>query len=270
MTEPSKALGGSAGVAEKKAVEVLSPVRAQEFPSEWYDVGGAEHFWFRWRLAALLRVLADAGAARGPLAVLDVGCGSGVLASQLEEAMGWTVDGTDLNMPALERCAPRRGRTLYYDITEERQELLGRYDAVVLFDLIEHLPDPRAFVRCALRHLRPGGMLLVNVPALPALTSAYDVAAGHLRRYTLETLGAELEGLGLTPRVLRYWGLTLVPLLAARKVVLGRGGPNTIPRGFRPPSAAINAGLVGLMRVETALLRAPLVGTSAMYAGVKA
>jgi SAM-dependent methyltransferase len=252
-------------------IEVLSPVRGQEFPAEWYDASEAAHFWFRWRFAVLRRALARVGAAVGePLRVLDVGCGPGVLAEQLERATSWTVDATDLNLGALERCGPRRGRTLYYDVTEERPELLGSYDVVVLFDVLEHLAEPRVLARSALRHLRPGGLLLVNVPALPALTSAYDRAAGHLRRYTTATLAAELEGLPLRRRDLRYWGLALIPLLVARKALLARGGPRTIERGFRPPMAGVNAALVGLMRAETTLLAAPPLGTSVMYAGVKA
>lgn len=249
-------------------VELLSPVRGQAFPEAWYDASEASHFWFRWRLAVLRRVLADAGlAADLPLRALEVGCGAGVLASQLEETTRWTVDGTDLSLPALERCRPRRGRTFYYDVTEERPELLGRYDVAVVFDVLEHLPDPRALLGAVLRHLAPGGALLVNVPALPALTSAYDRAAGHLRRYTTASLAAELSGLGLERLALRYWGLSLVPLLAVRKAVLARGGPRTIDRGFRPPLPGMNAALTGLMRLETALVQAPLLGSSVMYAG---
>ena len=252
------------------AVEILSPVRGQEFPDEWYDASESSHFWFRWRLEVLRRALADTGIDPGSrLSALDVGCGSGVLAAQVEAVTGWTVDATDLNMPALERCSPRRGRTFYYDITSEQSELLGRYDVVILFDILEHLPDPRAVVRSSLRHLRAGGALLVNVPALPALMSAYDEAAGHLRRYTTDSLTRELDGLGVEPRVVRYWGLSLVPLLGLRKIVLGRGGPRTIDRGFRPPLRAINEALVGLMRMETAVLRAPPIGTSVLYAGIK-
>ncbi|MFO0583152.1 MAG: class I SAM-dependent methyltransferase [Anaeromyxobacter sp.] len=252
-------------------VELLSAVRGQDFPDEWYDASAASHFWFRWRLAALERALADAGPLPGgPLTLLDVGCGSGVLAAQLEAARGWTVDGTDLNLPALERCAPRRGRTFYYDVTEERPELLGRYDGAVLFDVLEHLPDPGRILRSTLRHVRPGGLLLVNVPALPSLMSAYDRAAGHLRRYTRRSLSAELAGQGVEERVIRYWGLSLVPLLWVRKAVLAGGGPRTIERGFVPPHPAVNAALAGLMHLETRALRSPPVGTSVLHVGVKA
>jgi hypothetical protein len=99
--------------------------------------------------------------------------------------------------------------------------------------------------------------------------SAYDRAAGHLRRYTTRSLAEELEGLGLETRALRYWGMSLVPLLLVRKLVLARGGPRTIDRGFRPPLPGVNAALVGLMRLETALIGAPPLGTSVIYAGVK-
>jgi 2-polyprenyl-3-methyl-5-hydroxy-6-metoxy-1,4-benzoquinol methylase len=246
----------------------LSEGPPHPFPEDWYDLSDPTHFWFRWRLAALLAALADARIPlQAPLRVLEVGCGSGVLADQLERHTAWNVDGADLSMAALERCAPRRGEALYYDVTEERAELLGRYDVVVLFDVLEHLSAPREFLRSALAHLRPGGLLLVNVPALPALDSAYDRAAGHLRRYTRRTLATALDGLGLRMLSLRYWGLTLVPLLAARKVLLGRGGPDVIRRGFRPPHRAVNAALVGLMHLETRLLRAPWLGTSVLYAG---
>lgn len=247
----------------------LSQVREQNFPDEWYDLSSTTHFWFRWRMKALERILASSGvAAPADARALDVGCGSGVLASQLEEATGWTVDATDLNLAALQHCPPRRGRTFYYDITEERAELAERYDTVILFDILEHLPEPRRFVASALRHVRPGGLLLVNVPALPALTSAYDRAAGHLRRYTRRSLRAELEGLA-EPRAVRYWGFSLVPLLALRKLTVAGGGPRTIQRGFRPPFPGVNSALTALMRLETWALRSPPLGTSVLYVGVK-
>jgi hypothetical protein len=85
----------------------------------------------------------------------------------------------------------------------------------------------------------------------------------------VRSLAEELGGLRLDLRVLRYWGLSLVPLLLARKAVLASGGPRTIDRGFRPPLAALNVALVSLMHLETTVLHAPPLGTSVMYAGVK-
>jgi 2-polyprenyl-3-methyl-5-hydroxy-6-metoxy-1,4-benzoquinol methylase len=162
-------------------VELLSPHRPTTFPAAWYEESELGHFWFRWRLTVLRHALDDTGApVAEPLAALDVGCGSGVLVAQLEASTAWTVDGADLNMRALEAGLPRRGRALYYDLAERHPALVGQYDGGILLDVLEHVPQPSHLVEDVLAHLRPGGLLLVNVPALPELTSTHDEAAGHL------------------------------------------------------------------------------------------
>jgi SAM-dependent methyltransferase len=145
--------------------------------------------------------------------------------------------------------------------------MVGAYDVVLLFDVLEHVEGPVSFVAALGRHLRPGGHLLVNVPAVRALFSGYDVAAGHLRRYETPSLRADLERGGLEVRDVRYWGLSLVPLLFLRKALLrGRAGPEVIREGFEPPGALAHSVLLGLMHVETALLTRPLLGTSLLAA----
>ncbi|GMU00752.1 class I SAM-dependent methyltransferase [Corallococcus caeni] len=253
-------------------VEMLSrPTSAEPFPDEWYDESSADHFWFTWRLRALHRLMKDVGlSTEATLRALDIGSGSGVLARQLEDTTAWTVDATDLNLGALKRCAPRRGRTLYYDVTEERTELRGTYDVALLFDVIEHVPKPRPLLESALRHLKPGGWLLINVPALPVLFSRYDVVAGHVRRYTRDSLARELDGLPLSSRALRYWGFSLVPALLARKALMPTQDPDqqrVIERGFVPPSKLVDGALRVLMHAETRLSARPVLGTSVLYAG---
>ncbi len=131
------------------------------------------------------RLLDDLGVAPAlPLRVLDVGCGTGVLRSQLEGITRWTVDGADLNLEALRAARAGRGTLHYYDVLEQREPFVDSYDLVTLCDVLEHVSDTGALLEATVRHLKPGGVLIVNVPALPALHGAFDEAVGHLRRYT--------------------------------------------------------------------------------------
>lgn len=218
-------------------IEFVSTLRESTFPGEWYALSGPEHFWFRWRLAATLRLARDAGIPlRRPLRCLEIGSGAGTLRDQLEGATDWVVDITDLNEEALRRARPGRGRILYYDVLEER--LGASYDLVLAFDVIEHLRSVRPFLASAAGHVKPAGHLLLNVPALQWLYSAYDEQVGHQRRYDRRSLAGEIEGLDLDLLEVRYWGLTLVPLLMLRKALLSfrsRPAGEVIRRGFRPP-----------------------------------
>jgi 2-polyprenyl-3-methyl-5-hydroxy-6-metoxy-1,4-benzoquinol methylase len=249
-------------------IEFISEVQESEFPDEWYDMVDPSHFWIRWRFAAARRMVEHVGLPRTEtLRVLDVGGGPGTLRGQLEEATRWTVDLTDVNRAALESAAPGRGRTLYYDVRQESPDLVGQYDLVFLFDVIEHVERPRELLAASLRHLRPGGHLLVNVPALQWLFSAYDRVQGHRRRYDKASLVAEIEALPCDVLDVRYWGMSLVPLLVLRRLVVGESpGPGTLKRGFTPPGALANGLLRALMTTETAVWWRPPLGTSALLA----
>ncbi len=249
-------------------IDYLSPVRGSAFPSEWYQMADESHFWMRWRAAVALRLMDSIGVhRRDPLTALDIGSGAGGFRRQLERATAWTVDITDLNLDALRAAQPGRGRILYYDATERSPRLVRSYNAVFLFDVSEHVERPGELLAAALEHLRPGGHLVVNVPALQTLFSAYDVAQGHFRRYTRASLSAELRDLPCRLESIRYWGLALVPLLGVRRLMLGsRPSPDTMRSGFAPPSRNVNRLLVGIGRLERLLLANPPIGTSVMAA----
>ncbi len=180
-----------------------------------------------------------------------------MLRAQLEAETPWAVDGADLNLGALRAAPAGRGVIRYYDVEERHAAYLGAYDVVTLCDVIEHIDETRPFMEAVVAHLKPGGLLLLSVPALPGLYSAYDEAAGHVRRYTSGSLAAECEGVELELLDTRYWGLSMVPLLALRKfwVRPGRREASVLEEGFVPPGDFVHAILRGVMRTETGLLR---------------
>jgi len=251
--------------------ELVSAVRENPFPFEWYHLMAEDHFWFQWRLAATRHALRAAGIPFDrPLRVLEIGGGTGVLRGELEASTEWTIDMTDLQIEALRLARHGRGRNLYYDVTEERPGFRETYDVVLLFDVLEHVQDTEPFLRSVLNHLTPGGALVLNVPALQPLFSPYDTAAGHHRRYDRRSLAAEFERFAFRIDTLQYWGAGLVPLLLLRKLVLAiRSGDDAeiIRTGFQPPGQWAHAALLALMRFETAVWPAPPAGSSLLLAG---
>ena len=255
-------------------IEVISKLREFSFVEGWYDLTADSHFWFQWRLAALLNLLKRLGIPlTAEFRTLEIGGGTGVLRSQIERSTQWHVDMTDLDIDALSRCKPGRGRTMYYDICEERDSFIEAYDVLLLFDVLEHIPDTQPFLSSVLRHLKPNGLLLINVPALQSLYSKYDETVGHQRRYNTKTLSAEFSRFNVEIQALCYWGMTMVPLLALRKLVLGALGTvqerQTVSCGFEPPHPTVHSVLRAMMRIETALLSKPPFGSSVLMVGRK-
>jgi 2-polyprenyl-3-methyl-5-hydroxy-6-metoxy-1,4-benzoquinol methylase len=246
------------------ASEASQPSSSRDFPVEWYDCASENHFWMQWRLKIILghlRALQISPEAR--LLGLDIGCGHGAFQRQLDSLTQWIVDGCDLNPNAIALNRGHRGQSFLYNLFDARPDLKGKYDLVFLLDVIEHVPDPVEFIRAARYYLKAGGHLVVNVPAVPALSSKYDTVAGHLRRYTRSTLHADITAAGLAVEQLAYWGLSLVPLLAARKLLLGMtDSDDVIKRGFEPPGAWADRLLRSIMSMELTLAKRTAYGSS--------
>ena len=248
------------------AIETLSEPQAVSMADEWFQFATADHFWMQWRHCVLVRALSRAGGEMRN--VLEIGCGHGIAREMLEHDLGIAVDGCDLNRTALEMAKPGKGRLFVYNILDQEPSLLERYDAVLLLDVIEHIDDDASFVRAALRHLRPGGIVAINVPASMMLFSDYDRAAGHLRRYTPNGLRDLLGSCGVEVQDIQPWGLLMIPLLLVRKTLLRRAKrANTIRTGFVPPNAVSRRLLRSMKSVETGLpFRMPF-GTSILAWG---
>jgi 2-polyprenyl-3-methyl-5-hydroxy-6-metoxy-1,4-benzoquinol methylase len=247
-------------------IETLSAPQAVSMADEWFQFATADHFWMQWRHHVLLRAVKRAG---GPLRrALEVGCGHGVARDMLERDLGIAVDGCDLNRTALEMAKPGKGKLFVYNLMDQEPSLLGRYDAVFLLDVIEHINDDASFLTAALRHLRPGGLVVINVPAGMLFYSDFDKAVGHVRRYTQRSLAKLLDRCGVEAPTTKAWGLLMVPLLFGRKVLLRTSRTADIIRaGLVPPNGISRLVLHGMKNIETALPFSMPFGTSVLAWG---
>ena len=78
------------------------------------------------------------------------------------------------------------------------------HSSVVALNVLEHIEDDVAALRSAAGLLRPGGAVVLIVPAFPSAMSRFDRQIGHVRRYTTASLGAGLKQAGLRVEELRY------------------------------------------------------------------
>ncbi|MBX6312441.1 MAG: class I SAM-dependent methyltransferase [Isosphaeraceae bacterium] len=176
---------------------------------------------------------------RPPARVLDAGCGWGVTLEALERR-GYRAVGMDISRQALEML-DRPGRELIEaDLTRPLPEGVAPFDAVLALDVIEHLDDDRAAVVQLGRLARPGGVVVISVPALPELFTEFDAIQGHRRRYRPETLRQAFAETGLVVERLFWWSSWLVPLLRwqrrrPRRAVPGESASQVYSRYLRLP-----------------------------------
>lgn len=190
------------------------------------------HWWFRAR-RRIVSALIEAQAGIGPNArILEVGAGTGSNLAMLQRY--GTVDAIEPDDGARALASERSGIAVIGGLLPHGVPLEdGRYDLIVLLDVLEHIDDDLGTLQFLRRKLAPGGRLLLTVPSTPWLWSAHDVAHHHQRRYTADALKAVLKAGGFRLRHISHFNSLLFPLIVAARAVgklTGReGGDDAMP-----------------------------------------
>jgi SAM-dependent methyltransferase len=139
--------------------------------------------------------------------VLDVGAGTGTFSEALSrdhDVVALEPDPSLFNV-LRERLTGLPNVTVSNgDATSLASSVDDPFDSIVCFNVLEHIAADRETLERFLESLRPGGYLLLLVPAHPNLSGSMDVTAGHERRYRREPLRGLLNEVGFRPEVLRY------------------------------------------------------------------
>jgi ubiquinone/menaquinone biosynthesis C-methylase UbiE len=174
------------------------------------------HWWFLGRRELVLQELRRfAPNPPGPL--LDLGCGTGGMLVHLQRLA--PAVGLDTAPEAAETCR-KRGVPFVMGWGSTLPFRDGSFGMVTALDVIEHIPEEHGVLLEMRRVLRPGGVLLVTVPAYQFLWSRHDELNHHKRRYSRRELGAVLTRAGFTIEKLSYYNTLLFPAAVARKAVM--------------------------------------------------
>jgi len=209
------------------------------------------HWWFTARRRILSSVIRRI--VRPPLGarILELGCGTG---HNLDMLGGFgRVEASELDDHARDLAAKRLG----CPVEEVALPDLGKfpaasYDLIALLDVLEHVPDDRGSLAAIFTRLKPGGALLLTVPANPWMWSAHDVAHHHHRRYRKSEIAALAHAAGYEIDLLSPFNMMLFPLIAAVRLINKTRGHDSADDAL--PAKPVNRMLDTMFGAEAGLI----------------
>ena len=214
------------------------------------------HWWYRARRDILADYLTREGLLPANARILEIGCGTGHNLPMLA-AFG-SVEAIEIDPAAREIASARLGRPVGAAPLPVLPGVeRGAYDLIAVLDVVEHIEDDVAALRAMAACLKPGGKILITVPAHQWMWSAHDVVNHHHRRYSKATLAKAIRAAGLEPAKLGYFNSLLFPVAAAARIVgriTGREDSDD-----SPPHRILNTLFETIFRLERHLIgRVPL------------
>jgi SAM-dependent methyltransferase len=216
-----------------------------------------EHFWFHGFRRFVRPLIAEAARnidGRLP-SILDCGCGTGNNLEMLRQY--GRPFGIDLTYSGLAYARHHRERLIAQASATALPFPDRVFDIVTSFDVIYALDDAGAAtaLKEMYRVMRPGGYLVLNVAALPALRGNHSVLGGEVQRYTRGSLRRHFEGAGFSVKRLTYTNASILPLVAGVRFGQRLFGHRESTQEISVPAWPVNAALTALLAAEATAVR---------------
>ncbi len=209
------------------------------------------HWWFRGKRKILGKIIEKKffSVTSSPPEILEVGCGTG---SNLPMLVRFgNVTALELDDYAREHIPPIQGVSIAKGWLPDGLEAVygKRFDLICLFDVLEHIERDEEALAVLRSYVRPGGRLLLTVPAYQWMFGTHDRILGHYRRYTRTRLQNLCIRQGYEIFYAGYINSLLFPLMAAARV-LDRFRGCHASTGTKVPPLGINSFLFSLFSIE--------------------
>lgn len=203
-----------------KKIQILTAIPAQRyFPQKVYDLlyeTEEKHFWYIGRNEVIKMIVARFIGTKKGLDFLEIGCGNGIILALLEK-FKFSLTGIDIDIKALKLARKRTNAELICaDIYKLKLE--KKYEAIGLFDVLEHIDNDETFLEKVREMLETNGKIILTVPLHMKSWSRMDEISGHRRRYSKDGLIALLENAGYRIEFISHFNILLyLPQILARK-----------------------------------------------------
>ncbi|WP_341703953.1 class I SAM-dependent methyltransferase [Ferrovibrio sp.] len=190
-------------------------------------------WWYRALHARLLDLCAPDRLAAGRT-LLDAGCGTGgLLARLVAQRPDLVLAGLEYDGEAAAIARSKTGRPVTAGSVHAMPFADAQFDAIVSADVLCHAGvDPGLALAEFHRCLRPGGLLVLNLPAYHWMASAHDAHVGNVRRFTAGECRRLAAAAGFGPVETGYWNSLLFPLMLLHRLAAGRSDAHSDVRAF--------------------------------------
>lgn len=214
------------------------------------------HWWYRARRLVIAELIRRKAPVPPAARLLEIGCGTGHNLAMLG-GFG-AVDALELDEQARSIAEQRLGRSVMSSPLPELSGVPERsYDLVGAFDVIEHIDEDASAIASIATRLKPGGKLVMTVPAHQWMWSAHDVVNHHKRRYSKGALKALIDGSPLRLEAIGYFNSLLFPIAVAERMASKARGKDNGDLSLPPP--LLNSALEHAFAAERHLIgRVPL------------
>jgi len=214
------------------------------------------HWWFTARRRILDGLIERVVRPPKDARILELGAGTGHNLAMLSRF--GEVEASELDPIARQLASERLGREVKEAALPDLSMFPeASYDLIALLDVLEHVPDDKASLAAIMERLKPGGALLLTVPANPWMWTAHDVAHHHHRRYRKPEIEKLAREAGYRIELLSPFNSLLFPPIAAVRLVGKLTGKDDSDDAM--PGALVNRTLDTIFGLERSLIgRVPM------------
>lgn len=175
-----------------------------------------EHWWYQARREIVATVIDSIVVTNNP-SIVSVGCGNGT-ELQFLQSKGRVI-GLDIDAQVVAHCKEKGFEVIQADLLNN--SLTEQFDVVIAMDIVEHIKDDKKAIQALYDLLKPGGSVIITVPAFPFLWTELDELTDfpHHRRYTRATLKKVLQKPGMKVSLCSYYNFFLFPLIVLTKLL---------------------------------------------------